>query len=58
MFLFFQETCGKTLEEMDDIFNNESIFAFKVKSKGSKLDADMRSVKKASEYDGTAVCTG
>ncbi len=33
VFLFFQETCNRSLEEIDDIFKNESVWAFKVDSK-------------------------
>ncbi|KIX03801.1 uncharacterized protein Z518_07354 [Rhinocladiella mackenziei CBS 650.93] len=31
VFLLFQESCGKSLEQMDDVFNNESVWAFRVK---------------------------
>ncbi len=31
VFLLFQETQGKSLEEIDPVFDNESIWAFKVK---------------------------
>ena len=41
VFLLFPESCGKTLEEMDDIFN-QSIWAFKVKNSGSKLERDVK----------------
>lgn len=46
MFLLFQETLGKSLEEMDDIFNNESIWAFKVQHKQSRFEADVETAKK------------
>ena len=49
MFLLFQETRGKSLEEMDDVFNNESIWAFCVTEKPSKLDAEIEEAKKALE---------
>lgn len=49
VFLLFQETCGKTLEEMGDIFDNESIWAFKVKQKESRLVADIEHAKKEIE---------
>jgi hypothetical protein len=34
---------------MDDIFNNESIWAFRVKEMPSKLDAEIEEAKKALE---------
>jgi hypothetical protein len=49
VFLVFQETCGKTLEEMGDIFDNESIWAFKVKSRESRLVQDIEHAKKVIE---------
>lgn len=49
MFLLFQETRGKSLEEMDDVFNNESIWAFRVTEKPSKLDAEIEEAKKTLE---------
>lgn len=41
MFLLFPESCGKTLEEMDDLFN-DSIWAFKQKGSGNKLERDVQ----------------
>lgn len=46
VFLLFQETLGKSLEEMDDIFNNESIWAFKVRNKPSRFEAVVETAKK------------
>jgi hypothetical protein len=45
VFLLFQETQGKSLEEMDDVFNNESIWAFKVKPTQSRFAADVETAK-------------
>ena len=45
VFLLFQETCGKTLEEMGDIFDNESVWAFKVNPKESRLVAEIERVR-------------
>jgi hypothetical protein len=47
--LLFQETRGKSLEEMDDVFDNESIWGFRVKEKPSRLDAEIEQAKKALE---------
>lgn len=56
VFFLFQETRGKSLEEMDDVFNNESIWAFRVKEKPSRLDAEIEEAKKALErMDDTTV---
>lgn len=52
VFLLFQETRGKSLEEMDDIFNNESIWAFRVKEKPSRLDVEIEEAKRALESSG------
>lgn len=52
VFLLFQETCGKTLEEMGDIFDNESVWAFKVKPKESRLVAEVEQAKKVVEAGG------
>ena len=52
VYLLFQETCGKTLEEMGDIFDNESVWAFKVKSKESRLVAEVEQAKKVVEAGG------
>lgn len=41
VFFLFQETCGKSLEEIDDIFDNHSIWAFRVKQEPSRLNADI-----------------
>jgi hypothetical protein len=51
VFLLFQETCGKTLEEMGDIFDNESIWAFKVKDRESRLVAEVEQAAK--KFDAT-----
>lgn len=40
VFLLFPESRGKTLEEMDELFN-DSIWAFRQKDTGSKLDNDV-----------------
>ena len=40
------------MEEMDDIFNNESIWAFRVKEKPSRLDAEIEEAKRALESSG------
>lgn len=45
VFFLFQETCGKTLEEMGDIFDNESIWAFMVKNRESRLVAEVEQAK-------------
>ena len=47
VFLLFQESCGKTLEEMGDIFDNESIWAFRVKTGESRLVAEVEEARKA-----------
>ena len=52
VFLLFQETRGKTLEEMGEIFDNESIWAFKVKTKESRLVAEVEQAKKVVEAGG------
>ncbi|KAF2464244.1 putative sugar transporter [Lindgomyces ingoldianus] len=44
VFFLFQETRGRTLEEMDEIFNNESIWAFRVKYQ-SRLGRDIEEAK-------------
>ena len=44
VFFLFQETRGRTLEEMDHIFNNESVWAFRVKYK-SRLGHDIDEAK-------------
>ena len=46
VFLLFQETCGKTLEEVDDVFNNELIWAFKVRRDKHKFAAQIEETKK------------
>lgn len=45
VFLLFPESCGKTLEEMDDVFNNQSIWAFKAKPVPSRFTADIEQAK-------------
>ncbi|OQE39140.1 hypothetical protein PENCOP_c007G03414 [Penicillium coprophilum] len=45
VFLLFPETCGKSLEEIDASFNNESIWAFKAKSVPSRLAVDIEQAK-------------
>ncbi|KAH9209568.1 general substrate transporter [Leptodontidium sp. 2 PMI_412] len=46
VFLVFQETCGKSLEEVDDIFSKESIWAFKVDSnKPSRFEVEVQRVQ-------------
>lgn len=45
VFFLFQETCGKSLEEIDDIFNNQSIWAFKAREEPSRLDAEIEQAK-------------
>ncbi len=52
VFLLFQESCGRTLEEMGDVFDNESIWAFKVKSGESRLAADIEKARKIGETGG------
>jgi hypothetical protein len=46
VFLLFQESRGRTLEEMNDIFENESVWAFKVKYTGSRLESEIQRVAK------------
>ncbi|KAJ5108489.1 hypothetical protein N7456_005164 [Penicillium angulare] len=45
VFFLFQETCGKSLEEIDDIFDNQSVWAFKAKDKPSRLTVDIEQAK-------------
>jgi hypothetical protein len=45
VFFLFQETCGKSLEEIDDIFDNQSIWAFKAKKEPSRFVADIEQAK-------------
>ena len=52
VFFLFQETCGKTLEEMGDIFDNESVWAFKVKRRESRLVAEVEQARKVAEVGG------
>ena len=44
-FLFFPESKGKTLEEMDEVFA-QSIWAFKIKYTDSRLKDDVQEVAK------------
>jgi MFS family permease len=53
VFFLFQETRGRTLEEMDDIFNKESIWAFRVDYK-SKFGRDIEAAKADLEDAGKA----
>jgi hypothetical protein len=58
VFLLFQETVGKSLEEMNDVFDNESVWAFKVKSssKESGFSARLECARRAVEKgDGDGV---
>ncbi|CAI7664464.1 unnamed protein product [Penicillium manginii] len=41
----WKETCGKSLEEIDDIFDNQSIWAFKAKKEPSRFVADIEQAK-------------
>lgn len=45
VFLLFPETCGKSLEEIDEVFNNQSIWAFKAKYEPSRLAANIEQAK-------------
>jgi hypothetical protein len=45
VFLLFPETCGKSLEEIDEVFNNQSIWAFKTGSEPSRFAADVEQAK-------------
>lgn len=45
MFLLFQETRGKTLEEIDEIFEKQSIWAFKARTEPSRFAADIEQAK-------------
>ena len=47
VFLLFQETQGKSLEEVDDIFNNESVWAFRVKHRPGQFTCEIENVKNA-----------
>ncbi|KFY45526.1 hypothetical protein V494_00904 [Pseudogymnoascus sp. VKM F-4513 (FW-928)] len=55
VFLLFPESCGKTLEEMDDLFN-ESIWAFKQKGNTNKLERDVQAAAEMlkGKHDGTS----
>ncbi|KAI5465259.1 sugar transporter family protein [Mariannaea sp. PMI_226] len=56
VFLLFQESCGKSLEEMDDVFKNESIWAFKVKYTKSEFGrAIERTAAQVNKEDGTGI---
>lgn len=46
VFFLFQESCGKSLEEMDDVFNNQSIWAFRVKAEDSKFSAEVEAARR------------
>ncbi|KAJ5212412.1 uncharacterized protein N7498_004058 [Penicillium cinerascens] len=45
VFFLFQETVGKTLEEVDEIFETQSVWAFKVRQEPSRLAADIEQAK-------------
>ncbi|KAJ5919868.1 hypothetical protein N7454_009703 [Penicillium verhagenii] len=45
VFFLFQETCGKSLEEIDVMFENESIWAYKTDKKSSRLLMDIEQAK-------------
>ncbi|KAJ5676183.1 hypothetical protein N7462_009080 [Penicillium macrosclerotiorum] len=45
VFLLFQDTCGKSLEEIDEVFENQSIWAFKVKQEPSRFTADVEQAR-------------
>lgn len=45
VFFLFQETVGKTLEEIDEIFENQSVWAFKARQEPSRLTADIEQAK-------------
>ncbi|KAJ5649549.1 uncharacterized protein N7484_003272 [Penicillium longicatenatum] len=45
LFFLFQKTCGKSLEEIDIIFE-ENIWAFKAKQEPSCLAADIKQARK------------
>lgn len=45
VFFLFQETVGKSLEEIDEIFENQSIWAFNVRQEPSRLPADIEQAK-------------
>ena len=49
VFLPFQETVGKSLEEMNSVFDNESNWAFRVKSKRSEFKARLENTKREIE---------
>lgn len=46
VFLLFQESCGRSLEEMNDVFDNESIWAFKVKHVPIQFNKEVEAAKK------------
>lgn len=54
VFLVFQETNGKTLEEMDEVFENQSIWAFRNAPGQSRLPVDVEKARRVVEGDGKA----
>ncbi|KAJ5723521.1 hypothetical protein N7488_001556 [Penicillium malachiteum] len=55
VFFLFQETCGKYLEEIDEIFENQSVWAFKAKVEPSRLTIDIEQAKDDLDVDKTSV---
>jgi hypothetical protein len=49
VFLLFQETVGKSLEEMNDVFDNQSIWAYKVKTKTSGFQTRLETIRREVE---------
>lgn len=45
VFFLFQETVGKSLEEVDEIFEKQSVWAFKARQEPSRLAADIEQAK-------------
>ncbi|KAJ5132056.1 hypothetical protein N7448_006214 [Penicillium atrosanguineum] len=45
VFFLFQETVGKSLEEIDEIFEKQSVWAFKARQEPSQLIADIEQAK-------------
>ncbi|KAJ5708824.1 hypothetical protein N7493_010158 [Penicillium malachiteum] len=55
VFFLFQETCGKSLEEIDEIFENQSVWAFKAKTEPSRLTVDIEQAKDDLDANKTSV---